>query len=45
MNREHAALVDALEARDGALARRLAEQHVASTNDLLVGLVLSLVDG
>lgn len=44
MNREHAALVDALDARDGALARRLAEQHVDSANDLLIGLVLSPVD-
>jgi GntR family transcriptional regulator, transcriptional repressor for pyruvate dehydrogenase complex len=44
MNREHAALVDALDARDGALARRLAEQHVDSANDLLIGLVLGPVD-
>jgi GntR family transcriptional regulator, transcriptional repressor for pyruvate dehydrogenase complex len=44
MNRQHAALVDALDARDGALARRLAEQHVDSANDLLIGLVLTPVD-
>jgi len=41
INRQHAAIVDAIDARDGALARRLAEQHVDSANDLLIGLVLS----
>ncbi len=40
INREHAALVEALASRDAVLARRLAEQHVDSTNDLLTGLVL-----
>jgi DNA-binding GntR family transcriptional regulator len=44
MNRQHEAIVEALDARDGALARRLAEQHVDSANDLLIGLVLSPAD-
>jgi DNA-binding FadR family transcriptional regulator len=40
-DREHRAIVQALEARDAAGARRLAEQHVDSTNDLVIGLALS----
>ena len=43
-NREHRALVDALEARDAVRARRLAEQHVDSTNDLVIGLGLSALE-
>jgi len=43
-NREHRALVAALEARDAERARRLAEQHVDSTNDLVIGLGLSALE-
>ncbi len=44
INREHAALVEALASRDAVLARRLAEQHVDSTNDLIIGLGLSALE-
>jgi DNA-binding FadR family transcriptional regulator len=43
-NREHRALVQALEDRDAARARQLAEQHVDSTNDLVIGLGLSALE-
>jgi len=43
-NRQHTALVDALEARDAARSRALAEQHVDSTTDLIVGLGLTRLE-
>jgi DNA-binding GntR family transcriptional regulator len=37
-DREHAAIVDALEARDGALVARLAVEHLQLTRDAVAGL-------
>jgi DNA-binding GntR family transcriptional regulator len=39
-NEQHEAMVDAIAARQPDIARRLVEEHVASTRDAFIGLRL-----